>query len=66
MSLPEREMIEQALSEALVQALGEDRELHVPYLGRFRVHHQESRIENQPDGRLLMKPPRDVIAFSAE
>lgn len=55
-----------ALAEVIREKLVSGEDVHITGLGTFRVHHQISRIEESPDGSSVMKPPRDVIAFSSD
>lgn len=58
--------ITRALAEVVREMLIEGEEVHISGLGTFRLHHQISKIDEQPDGVIVMKPPKDVIAFSAD
>lgn len=66
MTAPTKAQIINTLAEILRQDLRKGNDVRVPGLGTFRVHHQVSQVERAPDGRIIMKPPRDVIAFSSD
>ena len=54
------------LADIVRDALTRGETIHVPGLGTFGVEHRSSQIEEQPDGKVVMRPPRDAVVFSAE
>jgi nucleoid DNA-binding protein len=66
MPAPTKAQVISALAEIISEDLKKGNDVRVPGLGTFRVHHQVSQVERSPDGQVLMKPPRDVIAFSSD
>lgn len=66
MSTPSREQVAAALADIIGEVLRKGQDVRVPGLGTFRVHHQVSQVERRSDGEIVMKPPRDVIAFAAD
>ena len=55
-----------ALADVLREQLVQGEAFHVPGLGTFRTDHHESMIEEQPDGQVVMQPPRDEVVFSPD
>lgn len=66
MQSPPRDQVVAVLADLVREAVSRGDEVHVPGLGTFHVEHRSSHIEEQPDGRVLMKPPRDEVAFTPE
>lgn len=58
--------VAKALAEVIREALIRNEAVDVHGLGTFEVTHHPSREEEDPDGRLLLQPPRDVVDFSPE
>lgn len=63
---PASSPITRALVDHVRDALVDGESVHVPGLGTFHRHHEMSRVREQPDGRIEMQPPRDVVAFAPE
>ncbi len=57
-----KEAIE-AFAVVVRRALVQGKDVVVPNLGTFHVEHQSSRREQQPDGTVVMQPPRNVVRF---
>lgn len=55
-----------ALAEVIQQALARGEAVHVPELGTFHVEHRPSAPAEQPDGTVLMQPPRNEIVFTPD
>ena len=55
-----------ALAEVVRQALARGEEVRVPELGTFHVEHRPSTPAEQPDGTVLMQPPRNEIIFTPD
>jgi nucleoid DNA-binding protein len=55
-----------ALAEIVRDALSRGQDMHLPGLGTLRVEHQASRLDELEDGSVVMRPPEDVVVFSAE
>jgi nucleoid DNA-binding protein len=66
MATPPIHDIAAALAEIVQDQLTHGEEVQVPGLGSFRVAHQPSQLEEQPDGEFIIKPPCDTIVFSSE
>ena len=66
MDTPSKEQVAKALADVISDVLRKGQDVRVPDLGTFRIHHQVSHVERRSDGEIVMKPPRDVIAFSAD
>lgn len=60
------EQVVAALAEVLRESLAEGEAITVPGLGTFALLHEESRIEEQPDGQYRMVPPHDKVTFEPE
>lgn len=52
------------LADIVREALSRGETIHVPGLGTFAVAHRSSQIEEQPNGQVTMKPPRDEVVFT--
>ena len=65
MSVSVPESVRAALAEALRERLMQRDTVRVPGLGRFRLHHEPSRVVVD-DGRRTLLPPADQIAFEPE
>lgn len=63
MPVPTEDQVAAALNTLLREALTQGVPVTVPGLGTFAVQHQSSRIEELPDGRVVMQPPRDEVVF---
>lgn len=61
-----REQVVAALAEILREFLAEGEPVTIPGLGTFAIMHEESRIEEQPDGQYRMVPPHDQVTFEPE
>lgn len=66
MPTPSKEQVAAALAGIIGEVLRKGQDVRVPGLGTFRTHHQVSQVERRADGEIVMKPPRDVVAFAAE
>ena len=55
-----------ALVTVVREALEAGDDAHVPGLGTFRVNYQPSVTEELPTGEVVMRPPRNDVAFSPE
>lgn len=66
MTAPTKAQVVSTLAEIIREDLKKGNDVRVPGLGTFRIHHQVSQVERMPDGQIVMKPPRDVIAFSSD
>ena len=66
MAAPTKAQVTGALARTIQDALKQGEAVRIEGLGTFRLHHQISQIERSPDGQIVMKPPRDVIAFSSD
>lgn len=66
MQPPSREQVASVLADIVHDALTRGESVRVPGLGAFDVRHQSSRLDEQPDGRIVLEPPRDEIAFIPE
>ncbi len=55
-----------ALADIVREALANGESVHVEGLGTFSVQHNMSRVDQSGDGEIVLKPPSDTIAFSAE
>ena len=64
-SLP-KDQIASVLSDVIREALARGESIHVPGLGTFSVEHRSSQMEKQPNGQIIMKPPRDEVLFTAD
>ena len=64
MEAPSKEEVVAVLSDILREALSRGDSVEVPGFGVFEVRHQSSGIEEQPDGALVMVPPRDEVRFT--
>ncbi|HET6567921.1 MAG TPA: HU family DNA-binding protein [Rhodothermales bacterium] len=66
MPTPSQEQVASALADVIGEVLRKGQDVRVPGLGTFRIHHQVSQVERSADGEIVMKPPKDVIAFAAD
>lgn len=66
MVTPSKQEFAAALAEIVQHQLTHGEQVQVPGLGSFRVAHQPSQLEEQPDGEFIIKPPSDTIVFSSE
>ena len=55
-----------ALAETIRETLEAGEAVHVPELGTFRVIFRPSAPEDQPDGSVVMRPPRNEIVFDPD
>ena len=53
-----------ATVEVIRAALIEGKAIEVPYIGTFVVKHVAPSIRSDPDGELVIIPPRKTIGFS--
>lgn len=58
--------VAQAVTALVRHALERGEPVDIPEIGTFRVEHRSSSIEEQPDGTLVMYPPRNSIAFDPD
>ncbi len=63
---PSVEQTAQAMVEVLRDALEHGETVEWPSLGTFRIEHHSSKIEEQPSGEVVMRPPRDVVVFEPD
>ncbi len=66
MHSPPRDQVVSALADIVRDALTRGGTIHVPGLGTFGVEHRSSQVEEQPDGSVTMKPPRDEVVFTPD
>lgn len=66
MPTPTAEDVIQAFVRALHDQLTSGNTVEVPDLGRFRIEHEPSRVEENDDGDAHIQPPRDVVSFSPD
>jgi len=45
------------------EALERGEAVEVPGMGTFRVEHRTSELDQQDDGNVAVRPPRDQIGF---
>ncbi len=57
---------EQKLVALITGTLKKHGEVSVKGLGSFSVKHQKQKQQREKDGRILLKPPSDVIIFTPE
>lgn len=63
---PQRDQVATLLADIVREALARGEAIDVPGLGTFAVAHRSSQIEKQPDGEVIMRPPRDEVVFTPE
>ncbi|PSQ82131.1 MAG: hypothetical protein BRD46_00385 [Bacteroidetes bacterium QS_8_68_15] len=57
------ERVAEALGACVREALERGEAVEVPGMGTFRVEHRTSELDQQDDGNVAVRPPRDQIVF---
>ena len=66
MPSPEPARVVEALARVVREALTRGEAVHVPGLGTFRIHREDSTACENDRGEMVMAPPRDVVLFEAD
>jgi len=57
---------EKKIIDILAAQLKKHHQIHVNGLGTFTVEHKKQNQHQESDGRIVMTPPADIIAFTPE
>ncbi len=52
-----------ALATVARRSLVRGETVNLPKLGRLEVRHQRSTMEERPDGKTVLRPPKDHVVF---
>lgn len=63
---PPLDDIADAFADAVLDALMDQQEAHVPGLGTFSVVQHDSRATTDAEGRPIIEPPHRTIQFTPE
>ncbi len=57
---------EQEIVAILAGHLKKHSQVQISGLGTFSITHQKQKQQQEKDGRIIMKPPADIIVFTPE
>ena len=57
------EHLAESIGLIIREALIEGKDVDVPGLGLFRINRRPSEMEEDEDGQIVMRPPRDEVEF---
>ena len=63
MNSPTRDATISALADVLRETLEDGQAVDVNGLGTFLAEHHAASVEREPDGELVMQPPKNVVTF---
>ncbi len=66
MKLMTEKKTEQEIATILAAHLKKQAQVQIGGLGTFSVAHQKQEQHQEKDGRIVMKPPADIIVFTPE